>query len=60
MFLTSAAHLLNRTGKWVWIPAGIRPLRRHAPVSGINKSADGEKNHTTGSMKGCYRDEKGL
>lgn len=43
MFLTSAAGLLHRTEKWVWIPGGLRPLRRHAPVSGINKTADGRK-----------------
>lgn len=45
MFLTSATRLLNRTEKWVWIPAGIRPLRRHGPVSGINKTADGRKHN---------------
>lgn len=45
MFLTSATHLLNRTVKWLQIPAGIRPLRRHAPVSGINKTADGWKHN---------------
>lgn len=43
MLLTSATGLLNRTEKWVWIPGGLRPLRRHAPVSGINKTADGKK-----------------
>lgn len=43
MFLTSATGLLNRTEKWVWIPGGLRPLRRHAPVNGINKTADGRK-----------------
>lgn len=45
LFLTSATRLLNRTEKWVWIPAGIRPLRRHGPVSGINKTADGRKHN---------------
>lgn len=45
MFLTSTPHLLNRTEKWAWRRAGIRPLRRRALVSGINKTAEGRK-HT--------------
>ena len=67
VFLTSNPHLLNRTGKRAWRRAGIRPLRRSAPVSGINKTAEGRK-HTTlavwragrGCIKGCYMDENGL
>lgn len=67
MFLTSTPHLLNRTENGAWRQARIRPLRRSALVSGINKTAEGRK-HTTlavwrvgrGGIKGCYMDENGL
>lgn len=67
VFLTSNPHLLNRTEKQAWRQAGIRPLRRSVPVSGINKTAERRK-HTTlavwrggrGGIKGCYMDENGL
>lgn len=45
MFLTSTPRLLNRPEKWASRQAGIRPLRRTAPVSGINNTAEASK-HT--------------
>lgn len=67
VFLTSTLPLLNRMEKWAWRQAGIRPLRRSVPVSGINKTAKRRK-HTVlvewrvgrSSTKGCYMDENGL
>lgn len=52
MFLTSNPHLLNRTEKWAWRQAGIRPLRRSVPVRGINKSTEGRKRTMLAQWRG--------
>lgn len=46
MFLTSNPNLLNKAEKWAWRQAGIKPLRRSVPVSGMNKTPEGRK-HTS-------------
>ncbi len=56
MFLTSNPYLLNKSENWAWRQAGISPLRRSVPVSGMNKPAEGRKHVSSGEGETVQRD----